>query len=276
MNLAVSAATDAWVPLPAMVQAAEPELDGVATLELEVETGAVSPGQFAMLYAFGVGEAAISFSGIGEDGRLQHTVRHAGAISAALAALQAGETLGWRGPFGHGWPMAEIAGRDLVVMAGGLGLAPLRPVLARAHKAPGAARRSILLYGARHPDTLLYRAQFNAWQAEGTEVHVTVDHAAADWAGHVGLVTALLPRAQFDPAETVAFLCGPEVMMRFSACALVDAGVPEERIWLSLERNMKCAIGHCGHCQFGADFVCKDGPVFRFDKIRPRLFTREL
>ncbi|MBK5911122.1 hypothetical protein CCR85_06405 [Rhodothalassium salexigens] len=236
-----------------------------------------APGQFAMLYAFGVGEAAISYSGNpASDAPIDHTVRAAGATTTALANLRVGDALAMRGPYGRGWPMAAIAGRDLIIMAGGLGLAPLRPVMMAALLRSAGARRVALLYGTRSPRTLLFASDRHAWAPRGAQLLVTVDRAGPDWTGHVGLVHRLIPRARIDPANAVAFLCGPEVMMRFSAAALVDAGVAPARVWLSLERNMKCAIGHCGHCQFGADFVCWDGPVLRYDRIAARLRVPEL
>ncbi len=276
-----AAGDDPRVPLVARVMHARKEMADVVSLDLALEKEAArlsfEPGQFAMLYAFGVGEAAISFSGDPQcSDRITHTIRAAGATSAALASLGPGGALGLRGPFGRGWPMEEAHGRDLVIMAGGLGLAPLRPAILAAMRPPRAVKRIFLIYGARSPDLILYRDEIAEWADRGVQVLTTVDAAAPSWTGDVGLVTALAPRASFDPGNAVAFICGPEVMMRFSADALVDLGLPASRIWLSLERNMKCATGHCGHCQFGADFVCKTGPVFRFDAIRPRLFVREI
>jgi len=276
-----AAGGDPRVPLVAGVMHARKEMADVVSLDLALEKEAArlsfEPGQFAMLYAFGVGEAAISFSGDPQCfDRITHTIRAAGATSAALASLGPGGALGLRGPFGRGWPMEEAHGRDLVIMAGGLGLAPLRPAILAAMRPPRAVNRIFLIYGARSPDLILYRDEIAEWADRGVQVLTTVDAAAPSWTGDVGLVTALAPRASFDPGNAVAFICGPEVMMRFSADALVDLGLPASRIWLSLERNMKCATGHCGHCQFGADFVCKTGPVFRFDAIRPRLFVREI
>lgn len=268
---------DPMRPRVARIEMARAEMPGVTTLAFNGGGTASSPGQFYMLYAFGVGEAAISVSGDPTiPNRQVHTIRRAGAISNALAALGPGDSLGVRGPFGHGWPMEDIEDQDLVIMAGGLGLAPLRPAILRALRSDGRARRVILLYGARNPDLILYRTELDDWIRCGAEVHVTVDSAGADWPGRVGLVTHLVSRAGIVPDRTVAFVCGPEVMMRFSAQALSDLGVCPDRIWMSMERNMKCAIGHCGHCQFGADYVCKEGPVFRYDRVRGRLMVREI
>lgn len=273
-------AHDAYLPRVGTVRARRREIAEVTTLEVEVPGlgDAGAPGQFAMLYAFGVGEAAISFGGLPDTpGRFEFTIRNAGATTAALSVLEPGDRLGVRGPYGVGWPMQAAADRTLIVMAGGLGLAPLRPVLQRALSANrDRPERTILLLGARSPDQIVYPGELEAWARAGLHVHVTVDTSGPEWTGDVGLVTALVARLEIDPDKAVAFICGPEVMMRFSADALVDRGLSTDRVWLSMERNMKCAIARCGHCQFGPDFVCKDGPVFRFDAIRRNLFIREL
>ena len=230
-----------------------------------------------MLYAFGVGEVAISISGAADATSFVHTVRDVGAVSGAIAKLQAGAIIGLRGPFGTGWPVAAAQGADVVLVAGGLGLAPLRPAIY--HILANRARygRVVILFGSRHPEDMLYRHELEQWrQRLDVEVEVTVDHADADWHGNVGVVPALIRRAVFDPHDTVALICGPEVMMRFTVSALRDAGVSPDRIYLSMERNMKCAIGLCGHCQFGPTFICKDGPVMRFDKIADIFAVREI
>jgi NAD(P)H-flavin reductase len=252
------------------------------TLEIEPEGDAAAtgfaPGQFNMLQVMGVGEVAISFSGDpARRGALVHTVRAVGAVSAALARLRAGEMVGVRGPFGVGWPMAEAAGRDVVLVAGGLGLAPLRPAIYRLLAERGRYGQIVLLCGARSPDDILFRHEIEGWRRRlDIDIEVTVDHAAGDWRGHVGVVTKLIPRAAFDPLHGIAFVCGPEVMMRFTAAALGDIGLEETSVYISMERNMKCAVGHCGHCQFSPFFVCKDGPVFRYDRVRPLLSVKEL
>ena len=268
-----------YVPQIATVEMVRHEMNGVTTLSVSRRSACSAtpaPGQFAMLYAFGVGEAAISYSDISRKGLSAYTIQPVGAISSALAQLRAGDQLGVRGPFGRGWPMQEASGRDLLVIAGGLGLAPLRPVIIEAQTGEAAADKVAILYGARTPDHILYTDELEAWRNNGCKVLTTVDSVNVEWNGDVGLVTSLIRRSDFNVNNAVAFVCGPEIMMRFTALALMDAGLPDSRIWLSLERNMKCAIGHCGHCQFGADFICKDGPVFRFDKVRSRLFVREI
>jgi NAD(P)H-flavin reductase len=251
----------------------------VWTLEIENSGGtAFAPGQFNMLTVFGVGEVPISLSGDpAEPGRLIHTIRAVGPVSTALARLGAGDQLGLRGPFGTPWPMEQVAGRDVVVVAGGLGLAPLRPALYRLLAARERYGRIVLLYGTRSPMDILFRNQIETWRRRlDIDIEVTVDHASQDWRGHVGVITTLIPRATFDPMHTAALVCGPEVMMRFAVAALRDTGIGDDMIYLSMERNMKCAVGFCGHCQFGPVFVCRDGPVFRHDRVRALLGLKEV
>jgi NAD(P)H-flavin reductase len=268
--------------LPRVVRVLDRRREGadVWTLDIAPAKGAppFAPGQFNMLTAFGVGEAAISVSGDpGEPGRVVHTIRAVGAVSSALTRIEAGDVLGLRGPFGVGWPMAEAVGRDVVVVAGGLGLAPLRPALYRLFAGRERYGKIALLSGARSPVDILYRDEIAAWrQRLDVGIEVTVDHADSDWRGHVGVVTALVKRADFDPLRTVAMVCGPEVMMRFAIAALRDSGVADDAIYLSMERNMKCAVAFCGRCQFGTVFVCRDGPVFRYDRVRSLLKVKEL
>lgn len=269
--------------IPRIARVARRRRDGpqVWTLELELDDGAelfFAPGQFNMLMAFGVGEAPISMSGDpAKTGRLVHTIRAVGPVSAALAALSEGAPVGVRGPYGVGWPTEEAAGRDVVIVAGGLGLAPLRPAIYRLLADRTRYRRLTLLCGARSPEDILFRREIESWRRRlDFDVEVTVDHAISEWRGHVGVVTTLVPRAAFDPSQTVAMICGPEIMMRFAAAALCNAGLPQEAIHLSMERNMKCAIGHCGHCQLGPVFICRDGPVFRYDRLRALLSVKEL
>lgn len=253
----------------------------VWTLDIEAEEtdgAAFTPGQFNMLTVFGVGEVPISLSGDpAEAGRLVHTIRAVGPVSAALAHLGPGEPVGLRGPFGAGWPMEDAAGRDVVVVAGGLGLAPLRPALYRLLTERSRYGQIVLLYGTRSPDEILFQQELETWRRRlDIEIEVTVDHAIGDWRGHVGVVTTLIPRAAFDPLHAIALVCGPEMMMRFAITALRDGGLADEMIYLSMERNMKCAVGFCGHCQFGTVFVCRDGPVFRYDRVRDLLAVKEI
>jgi NAD(P)H-flavin reductase len=279
MANAVENPTDPMVPVLATVIARAEDIPGVVTLTLEVPGWrGFAPGQFNMLSLFGVGEVPISISGSdGDRWRIVHTIRDVGPVSRALAALPEGGVLGLRGPFGAPWPVGRAAGRDVLVVAGGLGLAPVRPVLYHLMNRREDYGRVSLLYGARNPREILFADELSQWRARlDLGIEVTVDHADSGWRGHVGVVTSLIGRAGFAPSKTTAFVCGPEIMMRFAANALTDAGVDDREIYLSMERNMQCAIGLCGHCQLGAKFVCKDGPVFNWATLRPLMRVKEL
>jgi NAD(P)H-flavin reductase len=250
------------------------------TIEIEAANGEhafrFGPGQFNMLYAFGVGEIAISICGDPEGKSLMHTTRVVGTVTKALGKLRSGDTLGVRGPFGSSWPVERVAEHDVVVVAGGIGLAPLRGALHFLLRNRKGTRRVVLLYGVRTPRDVLYRNDLERWKDRGLQTYVTVDRAISSWLGHVGVVTSLIPRAPFDPVSAIALVCGPEIMMRYTVLELQKRGVSADRIFLSMERNMKCAIGLCGHCQFGPEFICKDGPIFRYDRIKKWLGIREL
>jgi NAD(P)H-flavin reductase len=279
MTAAITAA-DPMVPRVARVLRRRRNGPQVFTLDVEPEdpAPAFAPGQFSMLTAFGVGEAPISASGDpAEPGRLVYTIRAVGPVSSALTRLGPGDLLGLRGPFGMGWPMVEAPGRDVVIVAGGLGLAPLRPALYRLLAERARYGKIVLLYGARGPADILFRNEIESWRRRlDIDIAVTVDHAPPDWRGHVGVVTTLIARADFDPLHAVALVCGPEVMMRFAIAGLGKAGLADDAIYLSMERNMKCAVVFCGHCQFGTVFVCRDGPVFRYDRVRSLLAVKEI
>lgn len=237
-----------------------------------------APGQFNMLYVFGAGEVPISISGDPSNPKtLVHTTRAVGTVTKAMSLLKRGDTLGVRGPFGSCWPLQEAIGKDIVLVAGGIGLAPLRPAVYQLLRQREKYGKVVLLYGTRSPNDILFKQELEQWRARfDFDVFVTVDRGVGGWRGSVGVVTTLIPRAQFDPAGAVAMLCGPEVMMRFTVMELQKRGISNDRIYLSLERNMKCAIGFCGHCQFGPSFICKDGPVLRYDTIRELFGKREI
>jgi NAD(P)H-flavin reductase len=228
-----------------------------------------------MLYVFGLGEVPISISSIGSRS-LHFSIRKVGAVSEALTQLRPGSKLGVRGPFGQGWPLHTVAERSLLVMGGGVGLAPLKPVIEWALQSEKRWAEVHVLHGARDPEHILYADGLKRWHEAGIEIMVTVDSAPASWNGPVGVVTKLLDQMRWIPGKTLALLCGPEIMMRFSADQLLQAGMSPQSIYLSMERNMKCALGWCGHCQYGRHFVCKDGPVFRYDRIAAQLRVKEL
>jgi NAD(P)H-flavin reductase len=267
-------------PLPYRVRARRQETHDTWTLALDPLSDSVEPlpGQFVMLYAQGVGEIPISTSGVSDaSGALTHTVRSVGAVSAALCNVDEGSIVGVRGAFGTTWPLDRARGADLVIVAGGIGLAPLRPAVRHALAHRDDFRRVSVLVGARTPDDVLFTEELEEWRAHrDAELLVTVDAAAPSWRGRVGLVTSLVPAARFHPEKAVAFVCGPEIMMTFVARALIDRGLPHDRIWVSTERNMRCGLGHCGHCQLGPLLLCRDGPVVRWDVVEPLMRVREL
>jgi NAD(P)H-flavin reductase len=270
------------LPRPYRVERLRRETYDTFTLQLEPVDGdaplAFAPGQFNMLYVFGVGEVPISISGNPADPKtLLHTTRAVGPVTKALGRLRRGDVLGVRGPFGSHWPVEEAAGNDVVIVAGGIGLAPIRPALYQLLAHREKYGKVVFLYGTRTPEDILYHHELEAWRARfDLEVSVTVDRAAGGWRGNVGVVTTLIPKAPFDPLNTLVLICGPEVMMRFTVRDLRKRGVPFESMYVSMERNMKCAVGFCGHCQFGPAFICKDGAVFRYDRIQPFFERREI
>jgi NAD(P)H-flavin reductase len=274
--------SDPMAPDPWRIERIHRETPDTFTMELkpvaESTVPSFAPGQFNMLYVFGVGEVPISISGDPLAGKsLVHTVRAVGTVTKVMCALKRRDVLGVRGPFGNHWPVQEAVGRDVVIVAGGLGLAPLRPVLYQILARREQYGRVLLLYGARTPADLLYQRELENWGAcSDIEVQVTVDHASDGWRGSVGVVTRFIPAAKFDPLDTIALVCGPEVMMRFTLLELQKRGLAAEQVFLSLERNMKCAIGFCGHCQYVPVFVCKDGPVFSFDRVQGWFGKREI
>ena len=273
---------DPMVPSPYRVQRVRQDTYDTFTLELQSTNGAerfcFSAGQFNMLYVFGVGEVPISISGDPAiPVTLVHTTRAVGTVTKAMRQLKRGDMLGVRGPFGTHWPVEEAIGNDVVIVAGGIGLAPLRPALYALLANREKFGKVVLLYGTRTPSDILFRRELESWRSRlDLEVYVTVDRATGNWRGNVGVVTTLIPKAPFDPRNAVALVCGPEIMMRFTILELQKRGVAAENIFLSMERNMKCAVGFCGHCQFGPTFICKDGPVFRYDRIKDLFTKREI
>lgn len=234
------------------------------------------PGQFNMLYLYGSGEVPISVvADAKESGVLTHTIRALGRITHAMTQLKVGDRIGLRGPYGRGWPMRDAEDHDVVVVTGGLGCAPSVSIIHHIIAHRDRFRRLSILQGVKHTDDLIWREQYATWaQLPDVQVLLAADVADAGWKGHVGLVTALFDHLQLEPAQTVAMLCGPEAMMRAAADHLHTRGLALADIYLSMERNMQCAVGHCGHCQIGGSFVCRDGPVFAWPEVRELLGVR--
>ncbi|MGE3842308.1 MAG: FAD/NAD(P)-binding protein [Vicinamibacterales bacterium] len=273
--------TDPMLPTPWQVGTVTRETHDTFTLTLHRSDNnhrGFAPGQFDMLWAFGVGELPISISGDAADvDRLVFTVRSVGSGTQALVRCPPGAMVGVRGPFGNGWPLDAAEGRDLVLVAGGIGLAPLRSVVYDALRRRERYGRLVLVYGARSPRDLIYRRELAAWsKRRDMQVLVTVDYGGLSWRGHVGVVTTVLRQVRLQPDRTVAMVCGPEVMMKFVARELESRGVADHDLFVSMERNMKCAVGFCGHCQLGPHFICKDGPVFPYSTVRRSMDRHEL
>jgi len=268
-------AVNPWGAHSVEVVAIDAESNGVATYHLRLtvksvrDTYTCAPGRFNMLYLPGVGEAAISVSGhdIAAETWL-HTIRTAGSVTQTLAGLGIGGKLALRGPFGTAWPTELFAGRDVIFVSGGIGLAPLRPAIEWALEHRTSLGRITLLHGARSPQTILYADRFAEWRRRGLQIEVTVDRGDPGWLGPVGVVTLLVDRHRpVDPGNTLLLTCGPDIMMRYVATSALARGLEPTQLWLSLERNMQCAVGFCGHCQLGPAFVCKDGPIIRYDRV---------
>ena len=272
-------ALDPMTPRQARVVDRRQETTDTVTLSLDPLDGlplTFAPGQFTMLGLLGVGEVPISISGDPADPLLLQTIRDVGGVTHALTEAQVGDLLDVRGPYGTGWNVQDGRGGDVVLVAGGIGLAPLRPVVLRLLADRNDYGNVVVLYGARSPDDQLYRDELALWRSRGIDVQTIVDHGRSGWPGRVGLVTTLVPRADVDPSRTLALVCGPEVMMRYVTRSMIDFGVAPERIRWSMERSMKCGVGLCGHCQLREFFVCVDGPVFDYPTLSPLLAIREM
>jgi NAD(P)H-flavin reductase len=280
--MASTITTNPMLPQPYLVREVAKETPDTFSLRLEPEAGAngrsFQPGQFSMLWVFGIGELPISISGDPAlHDRLVYTVRSVGQATHSLVNQRVGDSVGVRGPFGASWPIEAARGRDVIVVAGGIGLAPLRPVIYQVLQNRKDYGRLVILYGGRSPRDLLYRKELATWaRHRENQVLVTVDYGGLSWRGHVGVVTTLFKYARLEPHRSVAMVCGPEIMMRFVMRELITQGLSRDDIYLSMERNMKCAVGLCGHCQYGPYFICKDGPIFRYEQMRPLLEKYEL
>ena len=273
---------DSWMPAPARITDVKVENFNTRTFRMQfIDEGIrtmyeFAPGQFNMLYAPGVGEAAVSISSDPcETDEIDHTIRVVGSVTRAIDELGEGALIGVRGPFGQPWPTSQMEGRDVVIIAGGIGLAPLRPVIYHVLRHRDRYRRVVLLYGCRTPEDRVFAEELEQWEADRSiQVLVTVDNATSQWTGPVGVVTNLLKRLRVAAEKTIVLVCGPKILNRVAAWNFLQLHVPPEQVYVSLERNMNCGFGRCGHCQYGPFFVCKEGPVFRFSDIAS-LFAKE-
>jgi NAD(P)H-flavin reductase len=277
-----AAGDDGMLPHVATITSVQTELPETATYTLELRDTAVRqafrfrPGQFNMLYLPGIGEAAISISSDpGRPAVLQHTIRVAGNVTQAIERLRPGDAIGLRGPYGSAWPVDSVQAGDLILVAGGIGLAPLRPAIYHVMRHRDKYGKVIILVGARTPADLLYPGEYDSWRAHDIEVIASVDRADKSWKGRVGVVPMLFYLLRPEARRTTVFTCGPEIMMRFVVYEALARRIAKERIFVSLERNMKCAIGFCGHCQYGPAFLCKEGPVLSYDRIEPFFSVEE-
>jgi len=273
------AAAEPMLPHRALISAIKPEAYGISTFSLEYMDGVApagfAPGQFNMIHLPGVGEVAISICSDPDEPRVMgHTIRYAGSVTRAISRLKVGDIVGLRGPYGNPWPMQLAQGKDLMIVSGGIGLAPLRPVILQVLHHRDSFGRVIILYGGRTPQDLLYTDEFEHWQDGRIELFVSVDRADENWKGQVGVIPMAFYRIRLDHRNTLVYSCGPEIMMRFVIYEAMARRIPKDAIYVSMERNMKCAIGFCGHCQLGPTFICKQGPVFQYSAIEP-FFGRE-
>jgi len=271
-----------WMPVPARILHVREENFNTRTFTMQFVDEEIRkmyhflPGQFNMLYAPGIGEAAISVSSDPEQtDRLDHTIRIVGSVTRGVERLGKGAMIGLRGPFGRPWPLQEMAGKDVVIVAGGIGIAPLRPVIYWLLRHRDHCKRVVLLYGCRTPEDRVFASELEEWDETSTiQVLVTVDNATGAWAGPVGVVTSLMRRIKVNAERTVVLVCGPKILNRVATWNFLQLHVPADQVYVSLERNMNCGFGRCGHCQLGAKFVCRDGPVFCFAEIA-EIFTKE-
>ncbi|MBU2610556.1 MAG: FAD/NAD(P)-binding protein [Chloroflexi bacterium] len=267
----------------AEITAITPETEDISTFWLRFEDPAIQdnyrfqPGQFNMLYLPGYGEAAISISSDPDESRrlVGHTIRFVGNVTRAISRLKVGDLLGLRGPFGAPWPMDAIEGKDVIIASGGIGLAPLRPAIYHILRHRERYGKVILVYGARTPRDLLYLNEYEEWRKADIDVQITVDRADETWSGRVGVVPMWFYHFRVDPRKTALLTCGPEIMIRFVVFEALARRIPTDHIYVSLERNMKCGQGACGHCQLGPYFICKDGPVFPFSALEPYFNVEE-
>ncbi|MBN8874149.1 MAG: FAD/NAD(P)-binding protein [Rhodospirillales bacterium] len=271
---------DPMVPRPFRITRVIREIDGVFTWRLAAVDGApfdFRPGQFNMVTQFGVGEIPVSISGdCRRPETLVHTIRAVGPVTEAMQGLRAGAIVGIRGPFGRPWPIDAAIGSDVIFVTSTIGLAPLRPLILEVLHRRQDFGKVVICYGTRGIHDIMFEEDLHAWRARfDTNVHLTVHSAPSGYRGRVGGVAAAIHAARIDGPATVAFVCRSEALTRQAVNTLGERGVTPDRVWVTLERNMKCGIGLCGHCQFGPSFMCKDGPVYRFDEIEALYSVRE-
>ncbi len=227
------------------------------------------PGQFNMLYLYGVGEIAISIVSDPEDSHIiDHTIRIVGRVTRGMANLKTGDRIGLRGPYGRGWPMLEAKQKDVIIVTGGLGCAPVVSAINYIEQRRGDYGRLNIVQGVKHSADLIWKSRYDRWrQLPQTRVFLTADVGDVLWPWHVGPVTTLFDQMEYDPDNVTVMMCGPEGMMHAACTHLLEKNIASSQLFLSMERNMQCALGHCGHCQYGSKFICKNGPVFSYDKI---------
>lgn len=271
--------THPYLPMEAEVVEYIEESPTIFTLRLRLTDAqnnqqySFQPGQFNMLYLHGVGEVAVSIVSDPQDETLiDHTIRAVGRTTRGLQQLRKGDRLGLRGPYGRGWPMQQSRGHDVIIITGGLGCAPVVAVINFILMRRTEFGKLTIIQGVKHSDDLIWRKRYEYWNTlPETQVLIAADNGGTFWPFHRGLVTDLLEQSIVDPVDAFAMLCGPEGLMQAASKGLLEQGLQPERIYLSMERNMQCAVGHCGHCQYGKDFICKDGPVFTYSAIHDRL-----
>lgn len=271
--------TQPYLPMEAEVVEFIAESPTIFTLRLKLtddqqnQLYSFQPGQFNMLYLHGVGEVAISIVSDPQDETLvDHTIRAVGRVTKGLQQLRAGDRLGLRGPYGRGWPMQESKGHDVIIVTGGLGCAPVVAVINYILMRRKKFGKLTIIQGVKHSDDLIWRERYDYWNTlPDTQVLIATSQGGAVWPFHQGRVTSLFSKSIIDPRDAYSMLCGPEGMMQAAAIGLIELGLSPDRIYLSMERNMQCGVGHCGHCQYGKDFICKDGPVFTYPEIQDRL-----
>lgn len=268
-----------YLPMEAEIVERVQESKTIFTLRMQLTDPAdrsayrFEPGQFNMLYLHGVGEVPISIvSDPQEATTLGHTIRAVGRVTNGMAALRPGDRIGLRGPYGRGWPLRDAPGHDVLIVTGGLGCAPVVSVINYVIMRRTFFGRLTIIQGVKHAEDLLWRDRYAYWGTlPDTHVLLSADHGGPVWPWHVGRVTEVFDDAAIDAGRTIAMMCGPEGMMRTSVTNLTARGIPEDHLYLNMERNMQCAVGHCGHCQYGAAFVCRQGPVFAYPEVKPLL-----